>query len=347
LKQILNICVLVFGFSLLLKGQDFHFSQFYFTPVTLNPAQTGFFTAKFRLFANYREQWRFSQSTGGNSGYKTTYSAGGDMRLITGFPGQNDYIALGFYALGDKSTGGHLGKDAFYGSLAFHKNIIAGQQYLAFGFQGGINQWSYNKEELLFGDQIQRGQGSGTYPTTNETTILANTSYLDFNAGILWHYTPSKFINYYAGFAMHHLYMTGKSFSGSSVTLSIRNVFHTGAAIELTDLFHLLPAVSIMFQGGKSEYLIGTAGRINFDDGIGLRFGPWFRQTRESDALVFLLGLDYENLNFGLSYDINISSLNDNSKGAGGYELAVLYMFGVVAQVSKKRYSDFIPCPEL
>ena len=40
-----------------LVAQDPHFSQFYASPLTLNPALTGKFDGTFRLAANYRNQW--------------------------------------------------------------------------------------------------------------------------------------------------------------------------------------------------------------------------------------------------------------------------------------------------
>ena len=41
-----------------LQGQDRHFSQFYASPLTMNPALTGAFAGKFRIAGIYRDQWR-------------------------------------------------------------------------------------------------------------------------------------------------------------------------------------------------------------------------------------------------------------------------------------------------
>ena len=39
-------------------GQDLHFSQFYNSPLTTNPANTGFIPdADYRIGVNYRNQW--------------------------------------------------------------------------------------------------------------------------------------------------------------------------------------------------------------------------------------------------------------------------------------------------
>ena len=51
----------VFFLTLLICGaviaQDPHFSQFFASPLTLNPAFTGKFDGSWRLAANHRDQW--------------------------------------------------------------------------------------------------------------------------------------------------------------------------------------------------------------------------------------------------------------------------------------------------
>ncbi len=47
-------------FALLSFGgaaQDIHFSEFYNTPLQLNPSYTGFFNGDYRFTAIYRDQW--------------------------------------------------------------------------------------------------------------------------------------------------------------------------------------------------------------------------------------------------------------------------------------------------
>ena len=57
---------LVFALSAMLSGglcehasaQDVHTTQFYASPLTLNPALTGGFDGQLRASLNYRDQWR-------------------------------------------------------------------------------------------------------------------------------------------------------------------------------------------------------------------------------------------------------------------------------------------------
>ena len=44
------------------NAQDLHFTQFYNTPMKLNPANTGAFKGDLRVISNYRNQWSSIES---------------------------------------------------------------------------------------------------------------------------------------------------------------------------------------------------------------------------------------------------------------------------------------------
>ena len=51
--SLLAVCLLCSD----VRAQDPHFSQFFSSPLTLNPALTGLFDGDFRVAGNYRTQW--------------------------------------------------------------------------------------------------------------------------------------------------------------------------------------------------------------------------------------------------------------------------------------------------
>ena len=77
----IKILLLVSGTMLLnvsLNAQDLHFSQFFNSPLTTNPANTGFIPdADYRIGAHYRNQW----STVMSVPYKTI-SVFGDAQVF-------------------------------------------------------------------------------------------------------------------------------------------------------------------------------------------------------------------------------------------------------------------------
>ena len=68
--------------------------------------------------------------------------------------------------------------------------------------------------------------------------------------------------------------------------------------------------------------------------------GLWGRFTNNTtDALIPYVGLDYSDFSLGITYDVNVSSLQTASQSRGGIEISLIYI--------KKRSNGQhgIPCP--
>jgi len=77
-------------------AQDIHFSQFYMSPLNLNPALTGVMNCNTRVVANYRNQW--SQVLRGDA--YNTYSVSYDQKIAVG---RSDYFGIGGTFWGDRA----------------------------------------------------------------------------------------------------------------------------------------------------------------------------------------------------------------------------------------------------
>ena len=135
-----------------LFGQDQHFTQFYASPLSMNPALSGAFNGKFRLSMIYRDQWRNAL----DNPY-VTYAGTVDLRF--GLKGRNgrsrDAVGVGMAFYSDKVSSIDFSTNQIMVSGAFHKSLSkAGDQYLSLGFQAGISQRSVNYENLTFEDQF-------------------------------------------------------------------------------------------------------------------------------------------------------------------------------------------------
>ncbi len=88
LPVILILSQLLVGFTVL--AQDLHFSQFMNSPLTTNPANTGFIPdGDYRLGINYRDQWSNIMSVP----YKTM-SVYGDVQVLKN-KSENGWLGLG------------------------------------------------------------------------------------------------------------------------------------------------------------------------------------------------------------------------------------------------------------
>src|SRR3989344_3989144 len=105
-------------------AQDIHYSQFFASPLNLNPALTGFIQGNVRGVLNYRNQWK---SITPNS--YVTLGASADMAFGRGKMG-DDWVGGGLIVLSDKAGTGALSKTKIMLSGSYFKGLSEGQ-YLA------------------------------------------------------------------------------------------------------------------------------------------------------------------------------------------------------------------------
>src|SRR4030095_7724780 len=115
-KSTLLFVLLVSGVWLA-RAQDIHYSQFYSSPIILNPALTGINDCNYRVTAMYRNQWSSISDP-----YQTP-SIAFDMnnvlqRIIT-----SGTLSLGGYILDERAGTGHLNNLTIMGSVAYQHAI--------------------------------------------------------------------------------------------------------------------------------------------------------------------------------------------------------------------------------
>src|SRR5215467_5893824 len=88
-------------------AQDPSFSQFFSSPLTLNPALTGKFDGILRVAGNYRNQWPSV-----NNAYITS-TVSVDAAILRDRIPDNDKFAIGMMAMTDKTANGILTSNYF------------------------------------------------------------------------------------------------------------------------------------------------------------------------------------------------------------------------------------------
>src|SRR6478735_195719 len=126
------------------NAQDIHFSQFFNSPLSLNPAMTGLMREDVRASIIYRSQWKQI-----NSQFKTIAFAG-DMN----FPLKNNNpnrLGVGIFTYNDKLGGGIITNNSIYVSTAYHKYIGKTKRMkLSGGVQIGFVQKTIDYSTLIF-----------------------------------------------------------------------------------------------------------------------------------------------------------------------------------------------------
>ncbi|MGN6165781.1 MAG: PorP/SprF family type IX secretion system membrane protein, partial [Flavisolibacter sp.] len=128
-KLFLSFLILICVLSL--KAQDPNFSQFFASPLTLNPALTGKFDGVFRVAGNYRNQWPTI-----NNAF-TTATVSLDASILRNSIPDYDQFGVGLMAFSDKSGNGVLQNNFLALSTSYHKALDEnGFHQIGLGFQG-------------------------------------------------------------------------------------------------------------------------------------------------------------------------------------------------------------------
>ena len=337
IKLTIALFVTLFVFAENANAQDIHFSQFYASPLTLNPAMTGQLNGAYRISANYRSQ--YSQF----NGYETI-GASFDMPILRTALG-SDHVGVGLQIFNDQAGDGNLNNISLLGSIAYHKSLDReGKFYFSVGAQGGYVQKSIDFTQLCFGQQITDNGCDETMPN-NEPINDNSFGYLDVNFGGLFSGRFSDYVSAYAGGSYHHATEPIETFLGSDNRRGARIVGHIGAEIFLNKQVSLSPSAIYMSQTGAQELNIGTAVGYHFAQNSRSNFrtalfiGSWYRTSGE---LVVLGGIDYNDFRFGISYDIVPSNFSPINSSQGGFELSVQYIGNLFD--ARKKY-PLLYCP--
>ena len=335
-KHFLIIMLGVFTLSLNVSGQDIHFSQFYMSPLNLNPAMTGVINCDQRLVVNYRNQW--AAVLGANA--YNTYSASYDRKLAVG---RDDYFGVGGSLWADVAGSTKFGTRQARLSFSFSKKISGRRKtshYLAVGADAALTQRGVNTNDLRWPTQVTNGQfdpGAGS----TEDIINNNFLYPDFAAGLMWFSNLGDRKSLYGGASLHHLNRANVSFLGRTESLYGRLTLYAGGEYPLNKKVSLKPDLIYMQQGPHKEMNIGTAARFsvgqtsargNVDGSQFFQIGAWFRSGNKvpsglhSDAIIFATRFEFDKYNIGLSYDYNISQLSTAAAANGSFELSVVYL---------------------
>ncbi|MFT4024518.1 MAG: PorP/SprF family type IX secretion system membrane protein [Flavihumibacter sp.] len=303
-----------------LAAQDLHFSQFFNSPLTTNPANTGFIPdADYRIGANYRSQWVNVMSVP----YKTI-SVYGDAQVLRDKI-ENGWLGLGGVILRDLAGSGNLTSTKVYGSIAYHQ-MIGYASLLSAGFNVGWANKRVDPSRLKFPDQFN--ETTGFFDAGIPTSVVFNAnsiSYVDIQAGMNYAYFPTDKLYLNGGFSVHHINRPKETFftqSGFDNRLSMRYIGFVNASAKLNDRVILNPMGYYSNQATSHELVLGASANYNLSgDGETQVIGGAFYRAGES--VIPLIGFQWKQFRMSFTYDVTTSSLSayNNSRGAIEFSL--------------------------
>ncbi|HET6990711.1 MAG TPA: PorP/SprF family type IX secretion system membrane protein, partial [Bacteroidia bacterium] len=327
------LCVVVLLTATALFGQDIHFSQFYMSPLTINPGMAG---AQYDMQAilNYKNQWQSVTHP-----YKT-FGASFDTRLNKN-KSSAGYFAAGINFFSDKAGTINMGTTQGSLSLAYHAKLN-GYNTFGGGLQAGFAQRSVSYSSIEWGNQYD---GTAYNPALNsgEPLTAASFTHMDFGVGIVFNHDNTSGMKNVTnnhdekltfGLSVMHINQPKYSFYGTADDkLYMKIVAHGSAILSLPNSnVAFAPGFMYAHQGKYQEIYAGTLLRFligqdskytGFKQGSAFSIGGYFRAK---DAIAATMLLEYSNYAFGFSYDVNISKLKTSTSARGGVEVTLRYV---------------------
>ncbi len=321
-KAVVIICLFMQSFAF---AQDPKFSQYFASPLTLNPALTGYFDGKYRVAVNTRQQWA-------NVGDPyNTYSLSGELKLNDEFY-SDDIFSIGLNALMDESFNQVLKSYAYSASFSYYKYLDADHN-LKFGLAPQVSYVSkaLDFDALTVASQYENGTFNMSLP--NYLDLKSNKiAYFDFNLGANLSITKNR-ISTNIGYSIYHLSRPKESlYNDQNVKIPFRhNVNFSFRYLSTNEMVDLNFSAYYMLQGRNSYNIFGgiVGVKPNFESNIKLNGGLWFRANEQQ--FFPYVGFEVSNVSLGLNYSVfakNMTSFQPKT-----FELSLI--------VRDKNYTKF------
>lgn len=337
MKVFILLAALLAGVTL--RAQDVHFSQFYSTPLLVNPAMTGIFDGKVRVSNNYRAQW-----AGVGKAYNTFHFS---LDLPLGKSRfKKNYFGGGLMVYQDNAGQAQFTHTIIEGALAYTLTLDDGDNYLAIGFRGGLDSRAIDFTKSTWssqwnGDNYDKSL-AGEFPQLQQRT------YIDVTAGLMWYYIPDGNNSICVGGSMSHISTPDQSFfTNNHDYLNSRIAIHGSAELSLDSYnsFWVAPKILVQLQGPQKEILAGTFVKTklqfkskytNYKQDSYLNFGAWYRV---GDAFILATRIEYKDFGLGISYDLTTSDFSSMTGSSGGPEFTLSYISGIKLGQRSKHYN--------
>jgi len=321
-------------------AQDHVYTQFFNSPIYLNPALTGQFEGDLRMTMIYRNQWT---SIPGNLQYTTA-------SIDYNVPQFGGGVGLMFTRSSEGTA--FLTNNSIAGTYAY--SVGGNGLVLSFGLQVGVANRSIDYSKLVFDDQIDPRLGFIPGSVSAADAIpFDNRFYFDSGAGL-----NLVIGDFNIGGAVQHLNTPNESFTGTPAKLPMRGVGHLSYLWDLNkgqNLYddekeYIIPSVVFNKQSTAQSISAGVQYKRR-----GVNAGLWYHSGGQDGpsaigiSLIFDLIINREGaekLRFGVSHDVPVSGLNysntsGTSEGSIGYQTTLPQSYSPPKFEGLRRCYDF------
>lgn len=317
-----TIMIILLANAIIAFGQDPSFSQFFSSPLNINPALTARINSKWRVIANLRDQW---------IGPASPYASGTisyDTRALEKQMSENTVFGIGGMLMYDQAMRSIY--KASFASLNLSYNVLLASgdadHRIGIGVGGILGTKRVDFSRLYFAEQFI-GNGFDQNLPTGEPALSNMKGYLSSSAGILYSFT-NETSNFDLGGAVYHINKPKQTFvEDKNQYLAARFVGHANFETLLNDVFVLNTNAIYQRQSATNYFSVGgaigyylTSDYFSQNDVL-LSLGLWYWSK---NAIVPYVGFTYSNFQVGLSYDMTISKLREADPRPKTFEISLI-----------------------
>ncbi len=306
------------------RGENPQFSQYYASPLLIAPSFAGNSLGS-RAFVSFRDQWAKLP------GSYVTYSFAIDNNFYSINSG------LGLVVMRDVAGSARLGTTSITGLYSYRFNVNDDWRIRP-GISFSFVQRSLQFSKAVFPDQIWDG---GIDPSTIET---ATPPYYYYDAG-------SSVVVYnrqlWLGLAVDHLLRPNTSFARLDARTPMQWSQFGGINFPMANRVGKVPeviSVNYLFKMAADYRQIDVGAnwyRAPLLLGFAWRGLP-ASEYPSYDALIFTVGVAFNNIAIGYSYDFTVSKLGPATGGSHEVTLSISFNEG-----GKSNRKGAIPCPDV
>jgi len=319
------------------QGQDPAFSQFFSSPLNINPALTAKINADWRVISNFRDQW-----IGPASPY-TTGTISYDRKIlqhkIPNVHEEKNTLGVGGMLMYDYAMDGIVKSTYASANISYDVVLANGNTVhrLGAGFGATYGRRTVDFSRLTWEEQWVGYAGFNTNLPSGETALSNMKPWFSASAGLIYSITSEK-TNFDIGAAGFHLNTPKQTFlQDKNQRLAMRRVAHANFETFIKD--DLVLNVNTIYQYQDEAQYYSFGGGLGYyvpnNPDVLVNAGIWYWSK---NAIIPYVGFMYKDFQVGLSYDVTISKLKEATNKPKTFEISLI-LRGI------KEPTNIIPCP--
>lgn len=290
----------------LLLCQDIHFSQFYNSPLNINPGNTGVFYGDQRLNVGYRTQWN-------NEVPWQTFTAAYDKKFISRFCEEaRSFFSGGILVNYDRSSEVSDLKLININLTGSYTVRIDSSHLFTFGALIGSATRAFD-QNLLIWDKQWTGRNFDSSLSSGESFDRDRVTYIETALGLNYRWQRTSRTKLDLGLGIFHVTEPGAGFyDNPDIQLSRRFSMMAVGQFKVHRKLDLQASGLAQFQGAYTEYVLGALARFYVDERPGRQIQVHLGLGYRTVGTPFpILAIQYNNFYGSISYDIDMTDINE------------------------------------